>query len=221
MTANEPGMDWRGAGFLVIANSVEPAALADYEAWHSFEHVPERLTMPGFLGGRRFVRGRGQERRFLTLYDLDSPDALDTPEYRHLLGNPTPASRLMRPLMGDFRRFVYRERARFGAGCGSHLGFLRWVAQEDGMQEDGLQDDIAALAAMIGHSGIAALRIGGSQETAPHPAFAPDPALSVRHAAAMVSGTDGASLTAALKSIANRLSGPVLERSVYNLILAY
>ncbi|CAN7552263.1 hypothetical protein LJR009_004786 [Bosea sp. LjRoot9] len=209
-------MDWRGSGFLVIANSVEPAALADYEAWHSFEHVPERLTMPGFLGGRRFVRGRGQERRFLTLYDLDSPDALETPEYRHLLANPTPASRLMRPLMGNFRRFVYRERARFGAGCGSHLGFLRWTAPEDGMQ-----DDVAALAAMIGHSGIAELRIGASQDTQPHPAFAPDPALSVRHAAAMLSGTDGASLTTALKSIANRLSGPVLERSVYNLILAY
>ena len=209
-------MDWRGAGFLVIANSVEPAALADYEAWHSFEHVPERLTMPGFLGGRRFVRGRGQERRFLTLYDLDSPGALETPEYRHLLANPTPASRLMRPLMGDFRRFVYREHARCGAGCGSHLGFLRWVAREDGVQ-----DDIAALAAMVGHSGIAALRIGGSQDTQPHPAFAPDPALSVRHAAAMLSGTDGARLTATLKSIANRLSGPVLERSVYDLILAY
>jgi hypothetical protein len=209
-------MDWRGAGFLVIANSVEPAALADYEAWHSFEHVPERLTMPGFLGGRRFVRGRGQERRFLTLYDLDSPGALETPEYRHLLANPTPASRLMRPLMDDFRRFVYRERARFGAGCGSHLGFLRWVAREEGVQ-----DDIAALAAMVGHSGIVALRIGASQDTQPHPAFAPDPALSVRHAAAMVSGTDGAKLAATLKSIANRLSGPVLERSVYNLILAY
>ncbi|SFJ01136.1 hypothetical protein SAMN05216304_104120 [Bosea sp. OK403] len=216
MTTNGPGMGWRGAGFLVIANSVEPAALAEYEAWHSFEHVPERLTMPGFLGGRRFVRGRGQERRFLTLYDLDSPDALETPEYRHLLANPTPASRLMRPLMGDFRRFVYRERAHFGTGCGSHLGFLRWAAPEDG-----IQDDIAALSALIGQSGIAALRIGGSQETAPHPAFAPDPAASVRHAAAIMSGTDGAKLTTALKSIANRLSGPVLERSVYNLILAY
>lgn len=212
----DSGMDWRGAGFLVIANSVEPAALAEYEAWHSFEHVPERLTMPGFLGGRRFQRGRGQERRFLTLYDLESPGALETPEYRHLLANPTPASRLMRPLMGDFRRFVYRERARFGAGCGSHLGFLRWVAREDGVQ-----DDIAALAALIGQNGIAALRIGTSEETAPHPAFAPDPALSVRHAAAMLSGTDGAKLTATLKSIANRLSGPVLERSVYDLILAY
>jgi hypothetical protein len=216
MTASRPGMDWRGASFLVIANSVAPAALADYEAWHSFEHVPERLTMPGFLGGRRFVRGRGQERRFLTLYDLDSPDALETPEYRHLLANPTPASRLMRPLMGDFRRFVYRERARFGAGCGSHLGFLRWVAREDGAQ-----DDVAALAAMIGQSGIAALRIGASKDTQPHPAFAADPALSLRHTAAMVSATDGAKLTATLKSIANRLSGPVLERSVYDLILAY
>ncbi|PZN97695.1 MAG: hypothetical protein DCF30_16100 [Hyphomicrobiales bacterium] len=211
-----PGMDWRGKAFLVIANTVAPTALAEYEAWHSFEHVPERLTMPGFLGGRRFVSGHGSESRFLTLYDIDAPDALDTPQYQHLLANPTPASLRMRPLMGDFRRFVYRETSRYGAGCGSHLGFVRWQPKADSASAD---DD--ALSRLIGTSGIVAFRTGLSQATQPHPAFAPDPMLAVPHAVAAVSGTDATALRTALAKISRQLSGTVLECADYRLIVAF
>jgi hypothetical protein len=209
-------LDWRGGAFLVIANTVAPEALAEYEAWHGIEHVPERLTMPGFLGARRFVRGRGARSRFLTLYDLDTPAALETPEYRHLLANPTPASRRMRPLMGNFRRFVYREIARHGAGCGSHLGFLRWRTDEARAGADE-----AALSRLVGADGIVALRLGRSLETEPHPAFAPDPELAVPHAVAAVSGTGPAALKTALAIVSGRLSGPTLECGVHRLILAY
>ena len=59
MTAASDGAGWRGTAFLAIANTVEPAMQAEYEAWHTFEHVPERLTMPGFLGGKRFIVAAG------------------------------------------------------------------------------------------------------------------------------------------------------------------
>jgi hypothetical protein len=33
-----------------------PAAMAEeYEAWHTFEHVPERLTVPGMRAARRYI----------------------------------------------------------------------------------------------------------------------------------------------------------------------
>jgi hypothetical protein len=209
-----PGMDWLGRAFLVIANTVAPTALAEYEAWHSIEHVPERLTMPGFLGGRRFVRGRGARSHFLTLYDIEAPGALDTPEYRHLLDNPTMASRNMRPLMGDFRRFVYRETDRYGDCRGSYLGFLRWRSH------DGQEDrDIACLAGVVGHNGIVGLRVGASHAAKAHPAFATEPALSIPHHAALVSGKSEAELRAALGR-ADQFGGFVLEHDVYRLIFA-
>lgn len=115
---------WRGEAFLTIANGVVPDRRRDYEAWHGFEHVPERLTMPGFLAAKRYVAGRGAATDYLTVYDLDDAAAVETPAYRHLLAHPTPASLAMRPVMSDFRRGLYRDCGRSGAGLARHLGWL-------------------------------------------------------------------------------------------------
>ena len=43
-----------GAAFLALWNGIDrPEARAEYEAWHAFEHVPERVGLPGFEYGRR------------------------------------------------------------------------------------------------------------------------------------------------------------------------
>ena len=34
---------------------IAPAAKAEWEDWHSHEHMPERLGIPGFLRGARWV----------------------------------------------------------------------------------------------------------------------------------------------------------------------
>ncbi|RDJ22491.1 hypothetical protein DWF00_02630 [Bosea caraganae] len=206
--------DWRGGGFLAIANTVEPAMRAQYEEWHTFEHVPERLTMPGFLGARRYVRGHGIGTHYLTLYDIKGPEALETPEYQHLLISPTPMSQRMRPVMGEFRRFAYQETGRAGHGCGRHLGFLRW----SGESEAGTQ-----LERLVGQAGIVALRLGLAVATKPHPAFAATAAPHEPHFVATIDGTDSAALTIAVGELAALLArdGFVLERAVYELIIAY
>jgi hypothetical protein len=39
-----------------------PSGLAEeYEAWHTFEHVPERLTVPGMRAARRYVSSANSE----------------------------------------------------------------------------------------------------------------------------------------------------------------
>lgn len=208
------GADWRGGGFLAIANTVEPAMRAQYEEWHTFEHVPERLTMPGFLGGRRYVRGHGVGTHYLTLYDIEELEALETPEYQHLLVSPTPMSQRMRPAMGDFQRFAYRETRRLGHGCGRHLGFLRW---------NGESEAVAQLAGLVAQAGIVALRLGTAAATTPHPAFAGTAAPHEPHFVAVLDGVEAAALTASLGEAAALLArnGIVLERAVYDLIVAY
>jgi hypothetical protein len=214
MNSDSAANGW-GTAFLAIANTVDPAMRAEYEAWHTFEHVPERLTMPGFMAGRRFVQERGDGEHYLTLYDLEGPQALETPEYLHLLANPTPTSRQMRPHMGAFRRFAYGEVARFGTGCGRHLGILRCAAPSGNEAAD-----LASLAELTGNSGIVSLRVGRLLETPPHPAFPADPA-SQPHRIALASGTDSAGLRATLHEIHGALGGVVLESGVYDLIVAY
>lgn len=44
-----------GQGVLAIWNGIAPEAEAEFVAWHVREHIPERVGLPGFLRGRRYV----------------------------------------------------------------------------------------------------------------------------------------------------------------------
>ncbi len=74
---------------LLVMMESDPAHDADFNAWYDTEHIPERLGCPGFISARRFDAVEG-EPRYLCLYELESLDALETPEYQHHIANPTP-----------------------------------------------------------------------------------------------------------------------------------
>lgn len=209
--------DWPGPVFLAIGNSVDPAMRLDYEAWHGGEHVPERLTMPGFLAAMRYVGGRGAAARYLTLYDLGSAEALETPEYLDLLANPTPETRRMRPAMGAFSRSVYRETGRAGRGLGRYLAGVTWqVSGEEAVPPPSLVD-------LIGRSGVLSVRTGVALAARPHPAFPTTQDASAAHGIALLSGTDREALPALLRgALASRIPSPAgLTAFIYELIAAY
>jgi hypothetical protein len=60
-------MPLRGSGFLALWNDFDPAREAEYECWHTFEHVPERVGIPGFLSGRRYRAAERSESQYFTL----------------------------------------------------------------------------------------------------------------------------------------------------------
>jgi hypothetical protein len=78
-------MALRGTGILAVWNDTAPAGDAEFSDWHTREHVPERVAVPGFLSGRRYSTVSGSPKYF-TLYeteavetgcrDLLSPEAL-------------------------------------------------------------------------------------------------------------------------------------------------
>lgn len=94
--------------FLALWNGIADAGLqAEYETWHTFEHVPERVGMPGFVAARRYraaAAAPGQPPHYFTLYWLAAADALRTPQYQDLLERPTPWSARMRGQLRDFLR---------------------------------------------------------------------------------------------------------------------
>ena len=209
--------DWPGPVFLAIGNSVDPAMRPDYEAWHGGEHVPERLTMPGFLAAKRYVGGRGAAARYLTLYDLGSAEALETPEYLDLLANPTPETRRMRPAMGAFSRSVYRETGRAGRGLGRYLAGVTWQGRgEEAVPPPSLVD-------LIGRSGVLSVRTGVALAARPHPAFPTTQDASAAHGIALLCGTDREALPALLRgALASGIPGPAgLTAFIYELIAAY
>ena len=48
---------------------VAPEVRAEWEDWHSSEHMPERLAIPGFLRGTRWVALSGAPSYFV-LYEV-------------------------------------------------------------------------------------------------------------------------------------------------------
>jgi hypothetical protein len=101
-------MKLNGTAFLALWNGVHPEALAEYEAWHSREHVPERLTVPGIIAAWRYRDVDRAAPAFFTLYDLADAQVPESAAYRRLVSHPTPASARMRPLLTDVVRIVCR-----------------------------------------------------------------------------------------------------------------
>ena len=90
----------------------EPAGLmafwadidTDYEMrfleWHNCEHMPERVSVPGFCEGRRY-RGIDDAPCYLMMYLTESADVLGSDGYMERLNDPTPWTT---ESLGHFRR---------------------------------------------------------------------------------------------------------------------
>lgn len=94
--------------WLALWNGFDPALDAEYNTWHAQEHVPERLTVPGMRCAGRYRAIGESVYPYFTLYEMDSLDVLESPEYQALLRQPTPWSRRMRASFGKLLRIPCR-----------------------------------------------------------------------------------------------------------------
>jgi hypothetical protein len=100
---------------------IAPEVQGEWEDWHTREHMPERLSIPGFLRGSRWVSGSS----YFVLYELDSPATLTGPAYLERLNNPTPWSRRMMPHHRNMVRTLCEVRASAGRGLAGVLAVIR------------------------------------------------------------------------------------------------
>jgi len=113
-------MSLPGTAFLALWND-RGGDRNDYETWHSREHVPERLGIPGILAGRRYVNGQGPLPAYFTLYPLSDLSVLSSPDYEAVVGRPTAWSRSMRPALTRMYRRGCVTTISLGAGLAGHL----------------------------------------------------------------------------------------------------
>lgn len=127
-----------------------PETKAELEDWHSREHMPERLRIPGFLRGTRWVAQSGAP-SYCVLYEAARLATLTSGPYLERLNDPTPWSRRMMPHHRHMVRSVCRVRGGFGAGVAQALATLRF---------SGAGVETAALA---GRKGVTSAYLLGSQ----------------------------------------------------------
>ena len=75
-------MTTNSKGLLLVMMEVAPEHEAEFNRWYDQEHVPERMSIPGFLRARRYRALEGGP-KYLALYELESPDVLQTDTYKH------------------------------------------------------------------------------------------------------------------------------------------
>ena len=117
-------VDLAGEAMLALWNGVEASRAREYNAWHTREHVPQRVAIAGMTGARRYVRLGGPLPEYLTLYSLETINVLRSAAYLSLLDNPTPWSRAMRPSLRDFMRVGCRRVLSLGGGLGGSIATL-------------------------------------------------------------------------------------------------
>jgi hypothetical protein len=113
-----------GTGVLAIWNGIDPVADADFVAWHVREHIPERVGLPGFLRGRRYVALDGAPAYF-NFYETTSPAALTSPEYHARLNAPTPWTKRVVQHFRDTSRTVCDVAVSLGVGDGAWVETIR------------------------------------------------------------------------------------------------
>lgn len=183
-----------GTAFLALWND-RAEDRADYEAWHSREHIPERLGIPGILAGRRYVDGNGPLPAYFTLYSLADLEVLSSQAYAAVIGQPTPWSRSMRPALSRMYRRGCHTQLSLGAGVAGHLA-ATLLRRRDGGR------DVADFGAIADMPPISALHLGQVRDIAPLP-FEQPPSddLPVADAILLIEGFDEASFAASLDSV--------------------
>ncbi|KAH0840432.1 hypothetical protein AYO21_03068 [Fonsecaea monophora] len=158
----------RGSAVLVIWGRVhgyeDPEVERLLNDWWTYEHLPERLALPGFHRTRRYYYnssspvegGRGDQvttasrsSNYMVLYEVSSLVALTSPEYMHALNNPTPGTRKYMRVLSGMNRSACRvlastSRPEFAAckvgGAGGTLGHIVFEAPAAADTRAKLQD---------------------------------------------------------------------------------
>ena len=107
-----------------------PATEDDHDDWHSHEHMEERLRIPGFLRGRRWIAISGAPRIFV-MYEVADFDVLTSPAYLERLNNPTPWSRETMGNIRNMTRSLCRVVGSQGIGAGAALLSIRFSPQPE------------------------------------------------------------------------------------------
>ncbi len=111
-----------GQAAMLLSFDVAREAIPEHDDWHTHEHLPERLSIPGFVRGTRWVALRAQPRYFV-LYEVEKLSILTSDAYRERLNNPSPWTSKMMAHYRGMRRGLCSVAGSFGLGIG-HAGLL-------------------------------------------------------------------------------------------------
>jgi len=145
-------MSLLGKAAMLLSFDIAPDSIPEHDDWHTHEHLPERLSIPGFVRGTRWVAWQGQPRYFV-MYEVAELATLNSAAYLERLNNPSPwTSKIMKYYRGMTRGFC-TVAGSYGVGIGQ-AGFLHRFkpapGAENSMRKWLLQDKLPQLSSRPG-----------------------------------------------------------------------
>ncbi len=71
---------------LIVDAKVDPDAESEWNRWYDNVHLPEIIQCPGFCRAARYVNETDGSRSYLTVYELESPEAIESVEFSQRRG---------------------------------------------------------------------------------------------------------------------------------------
>lgn len=126
-----------GQAVLAFWSDIDPIHDAEFNSWYTNEHLPERVGIPGFLRGRRYVKTTDSKtvQTYFTLYETESLATLNSAPYLKRLDNPTPWTQKMVPLFVNSNRIAYAIRTSIGGGIGGWIVTVEFGPRLDAADE--------------------------------------------------------------------------------------
>jgi hypothetical protein len=157
-------MGLKGSAFIAMWHDIAEGEDGEYIEWHTREHMPERLSIPGFLTGKRLQAPGAARYVYGTIYAGESLETFRSPAYLKRLNNPTAWTTSVAPSFQNFLRVACEKVVTAGigdAGCMAtiRLDFTSGDAEAQFMAKaHALADDILAL------RGVSCVHIGVSRD---------------------------------------------------------
>ena len=129
-----------------------PGMRDEFEEWHTREHFPERLALPGFLRASRWADA-GAGEGFFVMYEVSQRDDLASPEYLARLNAPTPWSRQLMPHHRNMVRSQCVVLESTGALTASQLLTYRFSPGTD--ENGGREHSRGVIARLVQQRGVA------------------------------------------------------------------
>jgi hypothetical protein len=121
-----------GNGAMLLWFDIAPEAVVEHDHWHTHEHLPERLSIPGFKRGTRWIAASGSPRYFV-MYEVADVGVLASQHYLERLDHPTPWTAKMMPAYRGMTRGLCAVTASSGLGVG-HAALSIRLAPAPGRQ---------------------------------------------------------------------------------------
>ena len=104
-----------GTTILVVMMEVDEADDEVFNKWYDEEHLPERMSVPGYVSARRFMlepgdpRNNGGVLRYLCIWEMEDESPLVSQIYNDQNANPSPTKEAAGAVVKQRARGLYRQ----------------------------------------------------------------------------------------------------------------